>query len=247
MAESIAALKARMLVNALNPSYPLDVVWLASKILGKPVIIDQRDFPSNICAMIVDRPDFTQAHIGVNRNRTRASQRFGIVHELAHPYLEHRGNISFIEDEEDPVFHAEADDFATEMLAPKYRIFSLADRYREPLTLVRQIMRHHDVSLQMACRRVIELGIYQGAFLCFSESQVFFAYNSQGFSIDIDQVKSLPRLEKGCLISRQELVCGTSVTSYLQRFKSGNFLAAWIEDNPVTLYKNLVDKWLGTR
>lgn len=241
---SIATIKARLLVNALKPRYPLDVTWLASQILGKPVVIDEQDFPANICAMILDKPEYERVHIGVNRNRTCASQRFSIVHELGHIYLGHQGDISFIEDEEDPVLHAEADAFATEVLMPKYRILSLASKYLEPLPLIHQILLSHNVSLEATCRRLIELEIYRGAFVCFNESKPFFAYNTPGFNLDIERINSLPKLSRGGLISMQETVDGVPVICYFKRFKSGNFLATWIEDNPTALYQKLMDKWL---
>lgn len=237
MAESIASIKARLLVNALNPRYPLNVTWLASKILGKPVVIDEQDFPINICALIVNKPEYETVHIGVNRNRTRASQRFSIVHELAHPYLGHKGNISYIEEEEDPVLRTEADAFATEILMPKYRILSLAGKYQKPLPLLRQILLRHDVSLEAACRRLIELEIYRGAFICFNDSQPLFAYNTPGFNIGIEKIFTLPKIEKNSITSKQEIVNETPVTCYLQRFRSGKFLAVWVEENPNSLYQ----------
>ena len=242
--ESIATIKARLLVNTLKPRYPLDIAWLASQILGKPVVIDERDFPMNICAIILDKPEYETIHIGVNRNRPRASQRFSIVHELAHHYLEHQGNISFIEEEEDPVLRAEADAFSVEMLMPKHRILSLASKYHEPFSLIHQILRSHNVSLEATCRRIIELEIYRGAFVCFNESKPFFAYNTPGFHLDIDRINSLPRLNRGGLVSMQETVQGVPVVCYFKRFISGNFLATWVEDNPASLYQNLLNKWL---
>jgi len=189
--------------------------------------------------------------VGVNRNRTRASQRFAAVHELAHPYLGHHGDISFVEEEEDPVLHTEADNFATEMLTPKDRIISLAYKHRDPIPLLYQIMRVHDVSLEMACRRMIELEIYRGAFVCFSELQPFFAYNSKGFSLEAEIIYDLPKIERGCLIAKHETIKGVAVTCYIQRFRqSGKFLAAWVEDstaNPESLYEKLLDKWFGNK
>lgn len=244
MAESIATIKARLLVNALKPRYPLNIAWLASQILGKSVVIDEHDFPMNVCAIIIDRPEYETIHIGVNRNRTSASQRFGTAHELAHPYLGHQGDISFIEEEEDPVLHAEADAFATEVLTPKHRILSLAGKCQEPLPLIRQIQRGHNVSLEMSCRRLIELEIFCGAFVCFNKSQPLFAYNSTGFNLEIERINNLPKIQRGCLISLQETINGIPVTCYFQRFKSGNFLAVWVEDNPASLYRKLLDKWM---
>lgn len=235
LTESNATIEARLLVNALKPKYPLDIAWLASQILGKPVVIDEHDFPINICAIILDKPEYTSIHIGVNRNRPRTSQRFGVVHELAHPYLGHHGNISFIEEEEDPVLHSEADDFATELLTPKHRMLPLACKYQKPMALIHQILRGYDVSLEMTCRRLLELEIFRGVFACFNESQPLFAYNTPGFKLRIEQFRSLPKIERGCLISRKETIEGIPVSCYIQRYKSGNFLVTWVEEKPIPI------------
>jgi Zn-dependent peptidase ImmA (M78 family) len=237
LAESNATLKARLLVNALKPKYPLDIAWLASQILGKPIIIDEQDFPVNICAMIVDKPEYMSVHICVNSNRPVTSQRFSVAHELAHLYLGHQGDISFIEGEEDPLLHAEADDFAAEVLAPKNMILSLANKYYEPMDMIHQILRGYKVSLEMTCRRLIELEIYRGAFACFNESQPLFAYNTPGFKLNIEQINSLPKIERGCLISQNETINGIPIKCYIKRFKSGNLLMTWIEEKPVSLYQ----------
>ncbi len=229
MTESAATIEARLLVNAIKPKYPLDISWLASHVLGKPVIIDEQDFPISICAMIVDKPFYSSVHICVNSNRPLASQRFGIAHELAHIYLGHQGNISFIEEEEDPVLHSEADDFATEVLAPKHRVLSLACKYKDPMDMINQILRGYRVSLEMTCRRLLELEIYNGAFIFFNESQSLFTYNSPGFKVN-KQIHSLPKMERGCLISQKETIDGIPVKYYIRRFKSGNFLITWIEE-----------------
>lgn len=246
LSESNATIEARLLVNSLKPKYPLDVVSLATQILKKPAEIHKRDFPVNICAVIYDKPEYETIYIGVNSNRPIASQRFSVVHELGHRYLDHKGDICYIEDEEDPVLHAEADDFAAEVLVPKSRISSLAKKYQEPMSLIRQILIGHNVSLEVACRRLIDLGTYNGAFVCFDESETFFTYNTSGFILEMNQIKSLPTIKRGCIISQRETINGLPVTCYLQRFKtSGKLLAAVIEEDSVidkksSFYKKLI-------
>ncbi|WP_165792104.1 ImmA/IrrE family metallo-endopeptidase [Desulfocucumis palustris] len=239
MTESNATIEARLLVNALKPKYPLDIAWLSSQVLGKPVIIDERDFPINVCAMILDKPVYTSVHICVNSNRPLTSRRFAVAHELAHIYLGHQGDISIIEEEEDPFLHTEADNFATEILAPKNRMLALAQKYREPMDLIHYILRGYKVSLEMACRRLVELEVYKGAFMCFSESQPLFAYNTPGVNLNIEKINSIPVIKRGCLICQKETIDGVPARCYIRRFKSGNFLIAWIEEKPETLYKLL--------
>ncbi len=227
----IAIIKARVLYYDIKPIYPLNVFWLANHITGKPIQVNKEDFPVNICAMILNEPDYDKTYIAVNKNRTTASQRFAIVHELAHVYLGHRGKISVIEDEEDPVLRAEADAFATELLAPKDRILSLACKYSEPFHLIYQIRKSHNVSLEMTCRRLLELEIFRGAFVCFNESGSLFNYKTEGFNIDLNRILNLPKIERGCSIIRRGTINGIPMTLHYQRFKqSGKYLAAWIDD-----------------
>ncbi|SFH22210.1 Zn-dependent peptidase ImmA, M78 family [Desulfotomaculum arcticum] len=232
MTESNATIEARLLVNALKPKYPLEVTWLANQILDKPVILDEQDFPMNICAMILDKPIYTSVHICVNLNRPHTSRRFGVIHELAHLYLGHKGNISFIEEEEDPVLHTEADDFSTEMLTPKHSILMLAHRYHEPMVLIHKILRGYDVSLEMTCRRILELEIFNGTFTCFNENDTFFSYSTHGFELNTENINYIPKINKGCLITRKETIHGVPVNCYIKRFISGNFLIALVEESP---------------
>lgn len=232
MTESNATIEARLLVNALKPQYPLDVIWLARQILGKPVVLDKQDFPMNICAMILDKPEYTSVHICVNLNRPRTSQRFSIVHELAHPYLGHQGDISFIENEEDPLLHAEADAFSTEMLAPKHSILTLANKYHEPMVLIHQILRGFNVSLEMTCRRLLELEIYNGVFACFNENESYFTYITPGFEFKSEQINSIPKIKPGQLITQKETLRGVPVNYYIKRFETGNYLVALAEEKP---------------
>lgn len=236
LTESNATIEARLLVNALRPRYPLDVVWLAGEILGKPVELDQEYFPDNICALILDKPEYPSVHICTNLNRPYTSRRFSIVHELAHIYLGHTGDISFIESEEDPVLHTEADGFATETLTPKHRILTLAHKYREPLAMIHQVLRGYDVSLEMTCRRLVELGIYNGTFSCCNENETFFTYNSPGFAINIETIDLIPKIKRGCLVTRKETIRGMPVNCYFKRFQSGNFLIVFIEQETVTSF-----------
>lgn len=232
MTESTAVIEARLLVNALKPKYPLDVLWLANQILDKPVVLDQQYFPNNICAMILDKPEYTQVHIAVNLNRTYTSRRFGVVHELAHLYLGHQGDISFIDEEEDPVFHAEADEFSTEMLVPKHNLLTLAQKYNEPLALIHKILHGYNVSLEMTCRRLLELEIYNGTFSCFNENNTFFTYTTSGFELNTQQINHIPKIDRGCLVTSRETIKGVPVTFYIKRFVSGNFFAALVEEKP---------------
>lgn len=245
MSESNATIEARLLINSLKPQYPLDIAWLSSQILKKPAEIHKRNFPINICAVIYDKPEYETIYIGVNSNRPVASQRFSVVHELGHRYLDHKGDISYIEDEEDPVLHAEADDFAAESLTPKNRLFTLAEKYRKPMPLILHIQRSHNVSLEVSCRRLIDLGIYNGAFVCFDEKEIFFTYYTQGFNIEMDQIKSMPQIERGGLVEQRESMNGMPVAYYLQRFKtSGKLFAAVIEEGKSTNMKNFFRKKL---
>lgn|GEM_PF-4448196 len=250
MTESNAAIEARLLVNALKPRYPLDVIWFAKQILGKPVVLDEQDFPINICAMILDKPEYTSVHICVNLNRPHTSRRFGIVHELAHLYLGHQGDISFIENEEDPLLHAEADAFSTEMLTPKHSILTLAHRYHEPMVLIHQILRGFNVSLEMTCRRLLELKIYNGAFACFNENESFFSYNTPGFEFK-EQINSIPKIKRGRLLARKETLRGVPVNYYIKRFESGNYLLALAEEKPTFFVEKrplfILSEWPGRK
>jgi hypothetical protein len=105
---------------------------------------------------------------------------------------------------------------------PKYRILSLTGKYRESLPLIYQILFSHDVSLEATYRRLIELEIYHGAFICFNESKPLFAYNTPGFNLNIERINSLPKLRRGNLMS----IHGIPVICYYKRFKSGNFLVS---------------------
>ncbi len=238
MTESNATIEAKLLVNALRPKYPFNVIWLANQILDfKPVVLDEEDFPMDICAMILDKPEYTSVHVCVNSNRPLTSQRFGVVHELAHVYLCHQGDISFIENEEDPILHAEADAFSTEMLKPKHNILTLANKYHNPMVLIPKILRAYNVSLEMTCRRLLELEIYNGTFTCFNENDSFFTYSTLGFEINTQQISYIPKIDRGCLVTSKNTIQGVPVNCYIKRFKTGNFLVALVEEKPKLFIK----------
>lgn len=234
MPDSIASIKARLLINRLNPRYPIDVEWFASQILNKPVTIHEVDLDNQCSAVIYDKTYYDYIHIGVNKNHPKRKQRFGCFHELAHIYLEHKGNISFIDGEEDPVLRKEADDFAAESLMPKHRILSLAANSKEPLWLVRQIFQLYTVSNEAASRRIFDLDIHRGAVMIFNHRRLFCNHKSNGFNYDIDVIDSILKYECsnlhcGKAIQKELHFYKTHIILHLYRFYSGNFLAFLIE------------------
>lgn len=103
------------------------------------------------------------------------------------------------------------------MLTPKHSILTLANKYHEPMVLIHQILRGYDVSLEMTCRRLLELEIYNGAFACFSENESFFTYNTPGFEFKTEQINSIPKIKRGRLITRRETLRGVPVNCYIKR------------------------------
>lgn len=248
--DSIATIKARLLIKSLNPKYPLNISWFASQILGKPVkIIKVTDIDNEFCAAIRDKPDYEYVYILVNKNHSPQRQRFSIVHELAHVYLEHKGDLSFIEDREDPVLRKEADEFATESLMPNNRIIRLAECTQGPLQLVRNIKHYHDVSNEAACRRILELDIYRGAFALFEiPLNIFFLYKTQDFMLNTDLtrkiiLKETQEVNKGKLTQRDIIVDGERMIFSIYRFYTGRFLIAYVKDNARQLHSVLPGHW----
>ncbi|MEW5952137.1 MAG: ImmA/IrrE family metallo-endopeptidase [Bacillota bacterium] len=230
MIESLAVIKAKLLVKSLVPQYPIDIQWLTDQVLHKPSIIHECDMDKGCSAVIVDKPHYAKIHIGVNNQHPKHKQRFGIVHEIAHIYCEHKGNISFIDEEEDPVLRREADSFATEVLMPTYYVLSLSPTNDNPLKLAWALYSRFKVSYEAACRRILELGIYQGLFAMFNRREYFCMHRSPGFSFNNEQLKKYldvmtPQMEHGEKWAQEVKMHGSSYILYIQRFNTGNYLA----------------------
>ena len=250
MAESIAVIKARLLVKNLAPRYPINILWFANQVLHKPSIIHLRELNPNCNAVIIDKPCYDHIHIGVNINHPDNKQRFSIIHEIAHIYCEHKGNISFIDSEEDPVLRKEADGFATEILMPKYHILTLSSRINNPLNLAREIYNNFDVSYETACRRILELYIYRGAFFMFSDRKYFYKYATPGYSYDVNVLRKIffntcPTMRCGEKWTQNISMFGESNTLFLQRLRSGTYLAFLIKEksNPLQSYNKPINNY----
>lgn len=248
MAESIAIIKARLLVKNITPRYPIDIHWFANQVLHKPSIIHAREMNINCNAVIIDKPYYDHIHIGVNINHPKNKQRFSIAHEIAHIYCEHKGNISFIDSEEDPVLRKEADGFATEILMPKYHVLTLSTKSNNPLNLAKAIYSSFEVSYEAACRRIIELDIYQGAFFMFSSKKYFCKYATPNYSVDVNILRKhfsemCPTMTCGEKWTRNISMLGEPNILFLQRFHSGTYLAFLVKEerDPVQFYNMLIN------
>ncbi|MTI83290.1 MAG: hypothetical protein FH756_05155 [Firmicutes bacterium] len=80
--ESIATIKARLLVKNLNPAYPLNIKWFVAEVLDKPVEIHQTELDPRCSALVIDKPHYDFIHIGVNKYHPRTRQRFATLHEI---------------------------------------------------------------------------------------------------------------------------------------------------------------------
>lgn len=202
-----AIIKARLLLKNLNPSYPLDLEWLASQLeTDKPIIIHEKNsLPNEVSAALYSPHWFDNHHILVNGNHPITKQRFSTMHELSHLYLEHKGHFRLYSEteiyhQEDPLERLEADTFAAEVLMPydslKIMIFKCHDIFR----LLNWMYHKFFVSLEASVRRVIEVDLFKGAFVLYDKEEIKFTYSSQGFELPIpwgDVFKICDELKKG--------------------------------------------------
>lgn len=256
--DSIGALKARSLIEKIKPRYPLDLEWFSQQPelgLDKPVkILSCNKLPDEVTATLVPHPDLRYYYILHNPIYNDERIRFGIAHELAHLYLGHDGYS--IGDDEDPDIKAEADDFATEILMPRFQVRIAAAKLFKlnPLKLVHKLRskKYFWVSMEATCRRLLEIGIVKGAYILYDRQNLYFAYNYNGFKLGFPAKKVLLdtylNLEKKeTSITTHSNPMGRIINFYAQKFSNGKVFGAFVyeEEYDIQKYDDLVQEILS--
>jgi len=236
--ESAGTAKARELIGSLNLTYPLNVFRLLQFLnFDKQVLLfPANDLPNNVSAIIMCHPHLDHHFIAYNASHNIERIRFSIAHEIGHLVLEHK--YYSIGENEEPAVKKEADDFATEILMPSSKFINSvkANLTLDPVSLVLKLRdkRHFWVSLEATCRRMIDLGLFEGAFILYNYYGRQFFYASENFEPCEETAESVNRL---LVDLKSSLRPNTSILSEAnnlfisaRKFASGQILAAITAD-----------------
>ena len=236
MKKSAGVLKARWLIDYINPSYPIDFFRLLERpeleIDRSVSIIPCDNLPINISATIVKHPRLNDCYIMFNTNHTIGRNRFSIAHEIGHLSLNHKGY--GIGENEDSSIKKEADDFACELLLPYSKFMNVAvmNYNLDPISLAMKLRdKHHFwTSLEATCRRILDLGLFTGVFILYDHFRRYFTYNSNNFEPCEDMAENINRVLvelKSALRSRAMFSTKTdNLFVFARKFVSGQILAA---------------------
>lgn len=253
--KTAGVLKARWLINYINPNYPIDLFRLLEKpeleIDRSVSIIPCDNLPIDISATIVKHPQLNYCYIMFNTNHTIGRNRFSIAHEIGHLSLNHKGY--GIGENEDPLIKKEADDFASELLLPYSKFMNVAvmNYNLDPISLAMKLRdkRHFWASLEATCRRILDIELFTGVFILYDHFRRYFTYNSKDFEPCEDTVENINRILlelKSVLWSRTMFSTKTAgLFVFAKRFMSGQILAAVTTTDKIghNTYINFSDQW----
>jgi len=221
----------------MMPSYPLDIVWFLDRFnLGlekdKRVYLAPCDcLPNSVSASLIKHPRLNYQYIIYNSAHNAERKRFSVAHEFGHLALKHKAYS--IGDDEDPAIKKEADDFATELLMPRLKFISAAmmNLNLDPISLAMKLRnrRHFWVSLEAACRRLLDLGLFTGVFVLYDSCRRYFTYNSEDFDPCEDKAEIINKLLnelKHAVNSKKFSAKISGLFFFARRFSSGQILAA---------------------
>jgi len=231
---SIGTIEAQRLVNRMKPSYPVDIVWFLKKLnseMDKQVqLIPCSTLPNDVSAALIQHSQFEFHYIVYNTEHTIERNRFSVAHEFGHLVLKHKSYS--VGEDESPVTKKEADDFATDLLLPRARFINAAavNRHLDPVSLAMKLRdrRHFWVSLEAACRKILDLGLFTGTFILYDRSGRYFYYNSDDFEPNEEAAKNVNRLLVGFENGPERALSAKTdgLFIYAKRFLSGQILAA---------------------
>lgn len=244
-----AIVKARLLLKYLNPSYPLNIKWLASQLeLDKPVVIhEKKSLPNEVSAALYSPPWFDNHHILVNGNHIVTKQRFGTMHELSHLYLGHKGHFRLYSEtesyhQEDPLERLEADAFAAEILMPYDSLKIMIFKSRDIFRLLNWMYQKFFVSLEASVRRIVDVNLFEGTFVLYDREDLKFAYATPGFDLPIpweDVFKMCDKLKKG----EKKLLCIDQVDIQTIHYRTGKKMAICTESRKNARQK-ITEEWV---
>lgn len=182
-----AELEARVFIQGRNiTKFPLDMQEAVSKLgLKKPVeLIYSTRLHNDLDAMITETERCY--YISVNAHRPLEDQRFAVGHEMGHFRLKHEPIRIDGWDMHEEFQEIEADEFATELLMPASRVYTLANKYRYLLQLIDKAQEYFGVSLQVAASQITHLDIFRGAIILtnFQKTETYFSYFTSDFYED---------------------------------------------------------------
>jgi len=228
--------KAQELITRVKPSYPLDIVWLLDKLnefkMNKQVQLVPCDYlPDSVSASLIQHPGLNYQYIIYNSAHNIERKRFSVAHEFGHLALEHKAYS--IGDDEDPAIKKEADDFATELLMPrsKFTYAAAVNFHLDPISLAMKLRdrRHFWTSLEATCRRLLDLGLFTGAFVLYDSNRRYFLYNSEDFDPCEDRAEIINKLLNEFKHTANPKKFSTKTSDlffFARKFSSGQILVA---------------------
>lgn len=165
-------------------TFPLRLKEVVAKLkLDKPVQIIESDLLSETGAYI-EEWEFGYC-IWVNKNHLEVQQRFSVCHEFGHLYFGHEGVSIHKINRYDPgqrIIEEEANDFAAGLLMPADQMEILAALCdKNILGLLDAVQNHFGVSMSAAAKRIIKLGLFDGAIILKDGYRTCFDYTSPSF------------------------------------------------------------------